>query len=717
MRKRIHIGWQWILILFISGCMTNPTVGTSNPPTLTETIPTIRATQKPTHTLAPTTQPSETITPSTAPTASPTATPAPQKIKLSNVSNLRLVDVWGERASFDSIDKAEYSPSGKFILITGKLANSNLIRVYNAETFNEIGSLDSGEADPSEATWSPNQDLFAYINQQGQIEIIDATGMASVKSLVADKGDLYGLAWGPDGNTLAAAGSDNSIRVWDFNSGEELYHLEGYENYVDKLFWSPLGTFLASTGDDNFVVIWSMVDGSMLHKFEAQKDHIDSLTWSADEMKLATSSTDEPNVYIWNVKTGRQSYAVSGHKYWVSNVEWSTRNDRFATADAAGTLYVRDAKSGKALKYFQEDTSPEFFHWSEDGNMICVLYGGSAAIKVYEVDNGDQISPPENVIGGLSGFSWSPDSQKVILWNSGGRVEIWEISSQTLRPLLNPEFGLINDFALSHDHQTVIVGENGGDVRVVSADHTRILRGLKWPAIVAVSSDERYIAAGGIWDGSVLVWDRQSGELLQTLGKDIENPEMAWLAGNDQLIIGDQDTHLILWDIDTGKQIRQVGTMSGGIARISLSPDGGRLAALDSQGNLWVWDTANWKVSTKVKSFDDIAVLSDLSWSPDSKMIVAGFISFNQPQEGIIQIWRLDDPSQPAEYRLNLPKMQLSLAWSPTGDLIAVSNGDLINAQGELVRKLDTNGVVRWTDDGLFLIYGGDSIQFWAAFP
>jgi WD40 repeat protein len=717
MSKRIHLGWQFVLVLFISGCMTTPPVRTSNPPSPTEATPTISATQKPTSPVTPTPLPTKTATPTTVPTATPTATPAPEKIKLSDVNSLKLVDSWGKRTSFDTIEKVEYSPSENYILIAGELANSSLIRIYDANSLQEIGMYDLGKGHPSEAVWSPNQDLLAYVNQQGQIEIINADGLASVKSLHADESGFFSLAWSADGNAFAAAGNDKSIWVWDFKSGEKLYRLEGYENSVDKLFWSPQGTYLASTGDNNFVVIWSMADGSMLHKFKAQKEHIDSLTWSSDEMKLATSSTDEPNVYVWNVKTGRQSYAVSGHKYWVSNVEWSSANDQFATDDAAGTLFVRDAKNGKALKYFQEDTSPEFFHWSADGNMICVLSAGGATIKVYQVDSGDRISPPQDVIAGLIGFSWSPDSQKIILWNRDGRIEIWGISSQTLQPLLNPKIGLINDFALSHDYQTVVVGENGGDIRVISTDHNKILRALKWPVTLALSSEERYIAAGGIWDGSILVWDRQSGELIQTLGKEIYYPEMVWLADSHQLITTDQENHLILWDIDTGKQVRQVGTMSAGIARLSLSPDGGQLAALDYQGDLWVWDTANWKVSTKVKSFDDIAVISDLSWSPDSQAIAVGFISFNQIQEGIIQIWSLDDTEQPAEYRPFLSNLQLSLAWSPTGDLIAVSNGDLINPQGELVRKLDANGVVRWSADGFYLIYGWDSIQFWAATP
>lgn len=717
MRKRIHLGLQWVFALILSGCLTAPTALPPTSPPFTAVTPTTTVTQAPTSPLPPTPQPSRTATPTTSPSSTPTPTPAPEKITLSNVNDLKLFEVWGKRSSFDSIVKAEYSPSGKYILIAGELARSNLIRIYNVGTLQEIGMVDSGKVDPSEATWSPNQDRFAYINQQGQIEIIDADGLALVKSLVIGESDLHSLAWSPDGNSIAVAGADTSIRIWDFNLGQELFRLEGYQDNVDKLFWSPLGTYLASTGDDNYVVIWSMGDGSMLHKFKAQQKYIDSLTWSADEMKIATSSTEEPNVYIWNVKTGRQSYLVSGHKYWVSNVEWSPDNDKFATADAAGTLYIRDAKNGKALQYFQEDTSPEYFHWSKDGKMVSVLYGGSAGIKIYQIDSGNQFSPPEDVIGGLTGFSWSPDNQKLILWNSDGRVEIWKIPDQTLKPLLDPEIGQINDFSLSHDQQSVVIGENGGDIRVISSDQKMIFKGLKWPATPAISSDGRYIAAGGIWDRSVLVWDRQNGEMTQTLGKDIFNPELVWMPGDEQLITGDQNNRLILWDINKGKQIRQVGTMPGGIARLSLSPDGEQMAVLDNQGDLFIWDTTDWKVNLRVKSHDDFAVLNDLSWSPDGKKIAVGFMYFNQLYEGVIQIWNLDDINQPIEYRINLPRLQMSLAWSPAGDLIALCDGVLINDRGKLVRQLDTAGVVSWSADGLYLIYGRDSIQFWAVTP
>jgi WD40 repeat protein len=168
-----------------------------------------------------------------------------------------------------------------------------------------------------------------------------------------------------------------------------------------------------------------------------------------------------------------------------------------------------------------------------------------------------------------------------------------------------------------------------------------------------------------------------------------------------------------LWRAADGRPVRTVGTLPGGGAALTFSPDGRRLALGGFRGSARVWDLDTGRETTLPAANG----VNDLAFSPDGRTLAG--TGLGTPD---VYVWPLDGG---APRRWDVPADQaLGVDVSPDGRHLAVTGGDGIVrvydiTGGEPLAELRGHaGLVyraRFLPDGRRLVTGGedDRVRIW----
>jgi WD40 repeat protein len=210
---------------------------------------------------------------------------------------------------------------------------------------------------------------------------------------------------------------------------------------------------------------------------------------------------------------------------------------------------------------------------------------------------GSLISPGGPLLRTLTGHdSWvyavafSADGYRIVS-GGGGTVRVWDLESG--EPL-----HVLADHGSGPDQGVVIVGGvhlrpgRGAWIRQWVRDfgeHTEVTTYGSGVWAVAVSADGRRAISGGA-DGTVRVWDLESGELLNALtGHDSFVAAVAITADGRRAVSGGGDGTVRVWNLDSGELLLVLADSVSEVRAVAVSADGSR-AVFGGDGTVQVWN-------------------------------------------------------------------------------------------------------------------------------
>ena len=196
-------------------------------------------------------------------------------------------------------------------------------------------------------------------------------------------------------------------------------------------------------------------------------------------------------------------------------------------------------------------------------------------------------------------------------------------------------------------------------------------------------------------DGRTIIWNAETGELLRAFeeGEDgfSDAPHSSMSPDGKLLAVAQiRQRTLALWDIATGKKVRDLDSPDPSVSNALFSPNGEMLGT-SIGNNVVLWETKKWQV---VRSIERNERLRNWQFSPDSKLIV---ISTGQG----IEIWDAATGRKQTDVPVALPWKNISI--SPDNQMLVAapkSHNILIYnvADQSLLRTLtDRMGTVRST--------------------
>jgi WD40 repeat protein/DNA-binding SARP family transcriptional activator len=530
--------------------------------------------------------------------------------------------------------------------------------------------------------------------------------------------------------------------LWDLATGTKVRRLDGHTGWVNGVAFSPDGTTALSASGDGTLILWDMATGQAIRRLEGHTSGVNCVAFSpyaetGTEGGTALSGAKDGTLILWDVAAGEAIRRFKGHTGAVTRVTFSPAaaegpaGQIAISASEDGTMILWDVATGQAIRRFEgHENAVNDAVFGPDGRTILSV-SADLSLRSWDLETGEQLH--EYYYNAHPGsLAITPDGRTLLLsvqhdlhrWNVAQWQEIGRLAGHEVNASGD---ATINSIAISADGRLALSASDDGTLRLWHLagliESRRFETDGSPMGAVAVSPDGRRLLTGAGTDA--ILWDVDSGKEIRRFKGDVNGicPGcVAFSPDGKRALVAAEDvfqdsgaTSLTLWDVETGREIRRFEGHISYIRAVAFSPDG-RTALAGSQsipdnqlGDLILWDL---ETGQQIRRFDITHDVANIAMGTDGSRALTGSVT-----DFVAILWdvatgqairRFEGHNGPVLHVAFGPDERTVLTGSYDGSLIAwdVETGEVLR------RYLGHHGAV-WTldvsPDGRHVISGDDS--------
>jgi WD40 repeat protein len=567
---------------------------------------------------------------------------------------------------------AAFSPDGRYIA-TGTVGNSS-VQIMETDTGKVIRRLPGHDHPVSAVSFSPDGRRLATCGGDGELDVWDVAKGVRVFRVGKNLGEET-LIYLTDGKTLIADQRCN-IRLLNADTGELGKLLLGHTERVCHVAVSADGKRLASCAKDGTVRLWDLASGEEERFFrvvqESEKGWGVYVAFSLDGTLLACRTFD--TLFVFDVATGKERWRERMPERAGESVVFA--RDGSVLYTVRDSLRIVDGATGKQIRRFDMAEEIRRLILSPDGRTAALIsYDGVA--RRFDLVRGELLPLPDGHAGGVRGLAFSPDGRSLVTTSREGVFRLWDPASGRLRQTFD---GFATIVAFAPDGRTLATAAQFYGVGlwdVASGErlhHIPVDDSLCADSGIAFTPQPPYRVACDVGTRLVL-WDGATGKRYNHSFEARCSPLLAYMPPLHFAIAPDGktvalvpelgvDSQVVLWDIPTGKVVRETGVIGSPQA---FSPDG-RLLAINVTGHVSVLDPAAGR--EVVRLGDESNCATGVAFSPDGRMIATG------QGDGAVRLWETATGKQRRCFTGHRDSVW-RVAFSPDGKRLASGSDDL----------------------------------------
>jgi WD40 repeat protein len=427
-------------------------------------------------------------------------------------------------------------------------------------------------------------------------------------------------------------------------------------------------------------------------RFHHQGDII-ATAFSPDGKVIVAACNDEKGLSLrfWETPTGKELSRVHVDEYRFAD------GLRF-TPDGKGLLLYRatprlyDCASGKLLRSFQGVGHAYAYDVSPDGRILAtqVYVGPDYLIHLWEIATGKELRRLSGQSGSPLGLRFSSDSARLMSANESGGIWIWNVTSGKMvhQEMLHQTAEGRGRVALARNGRTAAIAIDAGVPGVEVLD---VVTGKKHCQIIAegyqleFTPDSRGLVTKGP-STSPILWDVATGKKVRQL-PDCLKHRLAGLSSDGKLLAtikdGQADSSILLWDIERAELIHHGGGHWGTVTSVAFAPNGKLVATGGEDATVRIWNPDTSKELATLKGHKEYVLA--VAFAPEGKLLAS------TAADGTTRLWEV-----------------------PSGRPLAKLDGPE-GGRPTYARSAYGTGILRFSADGKTLTIGGldGPVQVW----
>ena len=279
------------------------------------------------------------------------------------------------------------------------------------------------------------------------------------------------------------------------------------------------------------------------------------------------------------------------------------------------------------------------------------------AIHLIDLNDGNNLLTLDGHPDSVQSLSFSPDGQKAISGGADGTVRLWGLSNGEQIACVKAHTEYVRCVAYSPVEEKAISGGSLGEILLWDMEKMQVIKrftghasGIR--ASLAWSRDGKTFLSGS-WDGSVRLWDVQTGEEIAHLQPGYGRVMSLALSPDGRYALSSYlsgpNHPVIYWDLETEKEINRFGVPGNPwdteqhqqlhVASVAFLPDGKTALFGLVFGTVIWWDLNKWELIAMNRLHQ--RELEFVACSADGNTAISVGIDAETDRNARVKFWRL----------------------------------------------------------------------------